>query len=297
MVTLWLGFFMAKFDDKTGKKFNMLTVKKYLGGSKWLCKCDCGNECIVASALLNEIPGRLKVKSCGCLREKNLPEKEDFFENIDSESKAYILGFIASDGCVQPELNRVKIDLKDSDEDILRKIQNEIGHKNNLSRYSQEIDIGDKHYTAHTSRLVISSKKMVEDLKKYGVVKNKSNILDVALEKIPDDFFFDYLRGVIDGDGCISFAEGGTCNLTITTSTIMAEHLNKEIERLFGQTRFYLTHRHKDVLENATLQATNKHFIYQILNQIYGEASIYLDRKYNKYLEYKKYYENRIKKS
>ena len=47
---------MAKFDDKTGKKFNMLTVKKYLGSSKWLCKCDCGNECIVASALLNEIP-------------------------------------------------------------------------------------------------------------------------------------------------------------------------------------------------------------------------------------------------
>lgn len=297
MVTLWLGLFMAKFDDKTGKKFNMLTVEKYLGNSKWLCKCECGKECVVASVLLNEVSGRLKVKSCGCLREKNIPEKENFFENIDSESKAYILGFIASDGCVQPELNRVKIDLKDVDEDILKKIQTEIGHKNNLSHYSQEIDIGNKHYTAHTSRLIISSKKMVEDLEKYGIVKNKSNILDVALEMIPDDYFFDYLRGVIDGDGCISFTEGGTCNLTITTSTVMANHLNKEIERLFGETRFYLTHRHKNVLENATLQATNKHFIYQILNRTYKNANIYLDRKYNKYLAYKMYYEIKIKKS
>ena len=288
---------MAKFDDKTGKKFNMLTVKKYLGSSKWLCKCDCGNECIVASALLNEIPGRLKVKSCGCLREKNLPEKEDFFENIDCESKAYILGFIASDGCIQPELNRIKIDLKDTDEDILIKIQKEIGHKNKLSHYPQGIDIGDKHYRAHTSRLIISSKKMVKDLEKYGIVKNKSNILNVDLDKIPKEYFFDYLRGVIDGDGCISFVEGGTCNLTITTSTIMAEHLNKYIEDFMGESKFYLTHRHKDVLNNATLQATNKHFIYNILIRTYENETISLNRKKEKYLAYKHYYETKIKKS
>ena len=74
----------------------MLTAKKYLGGSKWLCVCECGRECIVASAFLNEIEGRNKIKSCGCLREKNVPEKEEFFEVINSESKSYILGFIAA---------------------------------------------------------------------------------------------------------------------------------------------------------------------------------------------------------
>ena len=52
---------MSKFDDKTNKKFNMLTAKKYLGGSKWLCVCECGRECIVASAFLNEIEGRNKI--------------------------------------------------------------------------------------------------------------------------------------------------------------------------------------------------------------------------------------------
>ena len=138
---------------------------------------------------------------------------------------------------------------------------------------------------------------MVEDLEKFGIVKNKSNILNIKIDSIPEEFFFDFLRGIIDGDGCISFTVGGTCNLTITTSTIMAEVLNEKIKQIYGESKFYLTHRHKEVLENATLQATNKHFIYQILERTYKEANIYLNRKYSKYLEYKQYYETHFKKS
>ncbi len=62
---------MAKPIDLTGKKFGNLTVIKRThntkkGNTRWICKCDCGNETIVTA-------GNLKsgaVKSCGCLREK-----------------------------------------------------------------------------------------------------------------------------------------------------------------------------------------------------------------------------------
>lgn len=37
------------FVDLTEKRFGKLTVQKYLGKSKWLCKCDCGNETITSS--------------------------------------------------------------------------------------------------------------------------------------------------------------------------------------------------------------------------------------------------------
>lgn len=77
----------------------------------------------------------------------------------------------------------------------------------------------------------------------------------------------------------------------------MAEHLNQYIEDLMGESKFYLTHRHKDVLDNATLQATNKHFIYNILVRVYENATISLNRKKEKYLSYKRYYETKIKKS
>lgn len=51
-----------KHEDLTGKKFGMLTPIRYLGGSKWECKCDCGNTTIT-------LAGRLKrgnTTSCGC---------------------------------------------------------------------------------------------------------------------------------------------------------------------------------------------------------------------------------------
>lgn len=57
---------MGKFQDLTGQKFNRLTVIKYLGHQKWLCKCICGNNCTVISQ--NLVTGH--TKSCGCLQKE-----------------------------------------------------------------------------------------------------------------------------------------------------------------------------------------------------------------------------------
>lgn len=54
---------MGVFKDISGQKFGRLTAIKYIGHSKWLCECDCGNVTKVYS-------GHLKnghTKSCGCL--------------------------------------------------------------------------------------------------------------------------------------------------------------------------------------------------------------------------------------
>ena len=51
------------FIDIVGNKYNRLLVKKYLGKSKWLCQCDCGNEKQVSTSALKQN----LTKSCGCL--------------------------------------------------------------------------------------------------------------------------------------------------------------------------------------------------------------------------------------
>ena len=66
---------MSKFEDLTGMKFGKLTAIKRVENSKsgqtrWLCRCDCGNEVIVRAAdLKNE-----HTISCGCERIKQLIE-------------------------------------------------------------------------------------------------------------------------------------------------------------------------------------------------------------------------------
>lgn len=57
-----------KFIDLTGKKFTRLFVLKYIGGSKYLCQCDCGNKVEVYGSNLRRITEG--TKSCGCLQQE-----------------------------------------------------------------------------------------------------------------------------------------------------------------------------------------------------------------------------------
>lgn len=64
---------MSKFIDLTGQRFGRLVVvslhshatKNPFAQTKWLCRCDCGNEVVVRRG--NLTTGN--TQSCGCLRE------------------------------------------------------------------------------------------------------------------------------------------------------------------------------------------------------------------------------------
>lgn len=55
-----------KLIDLTGQRFGRLVVTKYLGKSRWQCKCDCGN-------IVSVHRGNLRnhgTQSCGCLQKE-----------------------------------------------------------------------------------------------------------------------------------------------------------------------------------------------------------------------------------
>ena len=53
-------------QDIKNKKYNRLTVLQYEGRSKWKCRCECGNVCVIDGAKLKN--GH--TKSCGCLQKE-----------------------------------------------------------------------------------------------------------------------------------------------------------------------------------------------------------------------------------
>lgn len=67
---------MGKVKDLTGQRFGRLVVLKQEGRNSsrkitWLCKCDCGNECVVVGNSLSTG----NTVSCGCLRKEVTGEK------------------------------------------------------------------------------------------------------------------------------------------------------------------------------------------------------------------------------
>ena len=66
---------MAELIDLTGQRFGRLTVIEKAGpsqsGTKWVCRCDCGNEVRVSGKYLRNG----QTSSCGCLHKEQLSER------------------------------------------------------------------------------------------------------------------------------------------------------------------------------------------------------------------------------
>jgi len=197
---------------------------------------------------------------------------KDFFENIDTEEKAYWLGFIAADGCINSSL---EISLSYKDNNHLYKF---LEHLNGQREMISERWIKIRNNKYHVARLVVSSKKIISDLKKHGIYERKSCTLDFP--KLNDKLLRHYLRGYFDGDGSIS-TNGKYRNgspkyaLNLIGSECFLEKFIFHMMNL-GITRVSLQNR-------GPVKSWNKTGINQIsiiLNYFYNDASIYLDRKF-----------------
>lgn len=117
----------------------------------------------------------------------------DYFKNIDTPEKAYWLGFIAADGCIYKD--RLSIELGIIDENHLYKFLKSI--KSNHIIYYRE------RKNTRTCRIEINNKKFTSNLKKYGIIQNKT--YNLIFPKINKCFYKDYIRGFFDGDGTYVF--------------------------------------------------------------------------------------------
>lgn len=93
-------------EDITGQRFGKLKAIEYKGLKKgrtsWLCKCDCGNECIVTTNSLKSN----KTKSCGCIHRKQLIERNK--KHTKSNLKLYNRWKTMKSRCYNPNSQNYK---------------------------------------------------------------------------------------------------------------------------------------------------------------------------------------------
>lgn len=114
---------------------------------------------------------------------------DNFFEKIDTEIKAYWLGFLAGDGTISGNKVRLCLNLKD---------------REHLQLFKRTVGWTGRDYLHHNNALEVrfSSLKMVTDLANYSITPRKT--FTVNFPKIHKSFEPHFIRGLFDADGCIS---------------------------------------------------------------------------------------------
>ena len=122
--------------------------------------------------------------------------KKDFFKTWSREM-AYLLGFIAADGYVwkNPRGSNY-LGFTSTDEEIIIKIRKLLGSNHKIGERNKHLK---NPSWKKAFVLQIGGKEIVNDLRKYGIIQNKS--LVIKFPKIPPKYLGDYVRGYFDGDG------------------------------------------------------------------------------------------------
>jgi DNA-binding transcriptional regulator WhiA len=207
---------------------------------------------------------------------------ENYFDYIDTREKAYVLGFIFADGNISDGKDkhyRLRITLKASDIEILQKIKEEIQFTGDIK--TRELKSRKRDTTGYMiSELSISNKHMINTLKRLGCSSNKS--LTKKYPNIPSKYDKDFIRGYFDGNGSIYLTKDRLSTEIMSGSKEMFNSILTKIQdNLEGITSGGIKEKKTSISITKRVEQSKT-----ILNWLYSDATIYLNRKYELYQQY-----------
>lgn len=196
---------------------------------------------------------------------------ERYFETIDNEYKAYWLGFIFADGCIN-ELAKsmnLEISLQSRDREHLVKFEKSLEFDTSVVRDTQ-VKLNGKSYP--TSRMNVCSKYLCESLIKLGCTSRKS--FTKRLPKIDSNLYRHFIRGYFDGNGHISYPR---CRITLTSNSDFLESLNA-IFKSVGITPTSILSKQGTEIKSIEYSGYKAK---KILEYMYSGSNVHLEHKKN----------------
>lgn len=203
------------------------------------------------------------------------------FDDVDSEEKAYWLGFIFADGTISSSPLKegkksymFELSLKQSDCAHLDKLKELLNTPRPIIK------------SENRCRLLVNSKHFWTTLNNYGCTPNKSLTLkfpDESIFKSPD-LIRHFIRGYFDGDGCISYSN--TAHTILNMQLLGTKSFLQQLVFYLPEEFRDLTLRHNNENEETFLINTSNKKAYRFFKYLYENSKIYLDRKYSRFAHY-----------
>lgn len=207
-------------------------------------------------------------------QERGKKVNHQYFDSVDSNEKAWLLGFLAADGNISSDRNRIKIAVSSRDKQVLENIKKSIGSEKNVLDYETNKGF-------NVSELSWSSKNQKIKLSAYGIVPRKT-YKEMHLPNFDLDKQLSFILGYYDGDGCFK-DDGTTCRIEICS-------YRPEILEDFAVILNEITNANNKVYkspsrDNYYTLTYSTEAVKKILNKAYALVSkdCYLLRKFDKY--------------
>lgn len=204
----------------------------------------------------------------------------DYFNIIDSERKAYWLGFILADGCIGKSCGTrrsLRFYLAEKD-------------KNSIHEFASDIEFGGKLRIDKTKNQVgicFNSPILTRDLIDYGVLDWKRNGDSRILRNIPNNLFNHFVRGFFDGDGSIIVRQRSDRPSKSYTVTFAADHNQIEcmniLEKMIAKEVGLSINGSKKRSTGVSLRWNGNKQIKKLGEWLYSDANIYMERKKDRF--------------
>lgn len=253
------------------------------------------NELVYSVAKKFEISGEglmKKVRELGYNPIKQTDPKFNvhIFDSIDTEEKAYWLGFIWADGCIyKAPLNNGKytsynfeLGLSYNDYDHLVKFKNFIECSKDIYIDEQKKPKINPDKTYKRCRICLTNQYFWNSLVKLGCSSDKTHICHFPERDIfkSESLIYDFIRGYVDGDGCLSWGSPG--QKLPQLSILGTPEMLIGICHYLG---FNSLSKCTDTEVIKSLKYTRNKAV-RIERKLYESATIYLNRKYERFLEH-----------
>lgn len=214
------------------------------------------------------------------LKKRTHTYNKDYFKHIDTQEKAYWLGFIYADGYVHNNINtgtyEFGITLKKSDDEHLKKLNKCMCGNVEVSYRTRISNQNGKENTSSIIRFY--SKEIVDDLICHGVFENKTN--KMLIPSLDENLMSHFIRGYFDGNGCITLEK--KTNLMKADITTNSKEFIESIRNVLYQNG--ITSYISTDCSNHRLHVRGLFNVYNFMEYIYADGNTFLSRKKKKYI-------------
>ena len=198
---------------------------------------------------------------------------EHYFDVIDDENKAYIIGLLYADGCNHYSNGILSLSLQEEDKHILDEINLLLDNKKPLIFES----LSKKNINFHNQyRINLFSRHLCDVMRDYGVTPRKSLTLTFP-SWLREDLYRHFIRGYVDGDGCIYWNDEKNKS---SVSMVGTESFLTEVSKILHDNGIVVKMQNNHSIKE--LKTTSRVDTIKLITFLYCNSNLKLNRKYKK---------------